>query len=180
MSYSGSLECYNVLHSLKINFIINTKCNFNCSYCVQSKLKQLHIEVTKKQYDIFLNNLYNTFFHYKYIDLCFNGREPFLHPDIKYFITSIIDMFPQLHKICLLTNGCNNNIFQILSSLDEKYLKKILLVIAFHSEQTSLKNFIQYCKQYCMLPIMKSSIRLSLDIQNENDSDIKENIRKQL
>lgn len=169
MTYSGSINCYNILYSLKINFDITYNCNFKCSYCSQHRKEYKF--VTIEQYDIFLNNLYDNFFYYDYLDICFNGGECFTHPHIAYFTNKIIDKFPQLKKVCFLTNGSVKNIDQILLKINTQYIDKILFITSFHETQISFEHFIQHINTYYHI-LKNNTIRIMVDLLYDDISII--------
>jgi hypothetical protein len=121
-------------------------------------------QLTALEYDMLLINIYNKFNNYDYIELILNGGEPFLHPNLSYFIQCFLDLFPQ-SKITILTNGLlYKNINDMINNL-QKYIHRISLCISYHSN-TDIDLFCTFFDTY--YKHIQTSIRILSSFENKN------------
>ena len=146
--YFGEEILKNIKKVIRINLIITHYCNFNCMYCISQKNMKNKMLLSVDEYNMFLQNIYTKFKDYEYIELTFNGGEPFTHPHIYEFIRSFLDLFLTNGWVKILTNGCSEHTYDVLRKFNNNDIQRIQLTSSYHSSEISIEDYISRIKTY--------------------------------
>lgn len=194
LNYSGLTKIKNIRNNIIIDLMTTHYCNLNCSYCLSKNRMKNKQQLTIFEYDMLLINIYNKFNNYDYIELILNGGEPFLHPNLSYFVEQFLNLFPQ-SNITILTNGLlYQNINNLINKI-QKNINRVSLCISYHCDVNidlfcfSFNTYYDYIKTSVRIlssfedqkylhdlnilkKYTKSNIALKLIKKNKNDSDL--------
>jgi len=158
---------------VKITFEITRYCNFNCSYCSQSKNKEL-IKPDLNELKLRIDNLI------WYLDMYQNDREVQLSLlggelmifDIDKILDYLLPKISNLTKVTITSNFSANVVkyISIVNKLTNKY--KVLIILSYHDEYFSPEKFMA---KFMKIP---SSLRHHFKIEAVINEDIYHKVYK--
>lgn len=131
---------------LRINWEISNCCNYKCSYCYNNSIKE-NFKLTPEVITLVLKKLKSL--NYDNYEFVLTGGEPTIHPQIKFIIKEIYNIFQnKLKSINIITNLSQDKIFfkDLFSIVDSRFsLRCSIHLKYFNSNKYELiEFFLQY------------------------------------